>query len=404
MLIAGIALAVAGFLALFVASAARSCLPALILDEGRDPSERREAAAERLRYIWVMRITALLAIGAGAALLSIEQAVVSPWIAAGVLSVITLLLGALLPAWLGHRRPDRIGRAIEPAYVALRLLFWLPALPLRLLNGADHQHTGEWLVTPPSLMWLEQRMEKGDREEYDKEQELIDSILDFSDKIVREVMVPRIDMVTIEESEDLADIVSRVEEAGHSRIPVYREKVDSVVGVLYVKDLLPVLTGQEDFRIGDLLREAYFVPEYKRIDDLFKEFQYHRIHMAVVVDEYGGTAGLVTIEDIIEEVFGEILDEYDSEAPLIRSMGRGGYRVDARLPVDDLNDLLGTDFEDDDYETLGGMVYGTLEHIPRAGESVELDGWRFSVEKVRAQRILLLKVTPLSRPPEERNT
>ena len=404
MLTAGIALAVGGFIALFVGSAARSCLPALILDEGRDPSERREAAAERLRYIWVMRITSLLAAGAGTALLSIRQSLVSPWLAGGAVSVLVLLLGALLPAWLGHRSPDRIGRFIEPAYATLRFLFWLPALPLRLVDGAEGQHTGEWLVTPPSLMWLEQRMEKGDREEYDKEQELIDSILDFSDKIVREVMVPRIDMVTIEESEELSEIVSRVEEAGHSRIPVYREKVDNVVGVLYVKDLLPVLAGDEGFHVGELLREAYFVPEYKRIDDLFKEFQYHRIHMAVVVDEYGGTAGLVTIEDIIEEVFGEILDEYDSEAPLIQSLGRGSYRVDARLPVDDLNDLLGTDFEDDDYETLGGMVYGTLEHIPRAGESVELGGWRFSVEKVRAQRILLLKVTPLSRSPEERDT
>ena len=404
MLTAAVALAAGGFVTLFVVSAARSCLPALILDEGRDPSERREAAAERLRYIWVMRITALLASGAGIVLLAQLQTAVSPWLAGGVLSALVLLAGALLPAWLGHRSPDRVGRLIEPVYVFLRMLFWVPALPLRLVDGGDHQHTGEWLVTPPSLMWLEQRMEKGDREEYDKEQELIDSILDFSDKIVREVMVPRIDMVTIEEGEGIADIVSRVEEAGHSRIPVYREKVDSVVGVLYVKDLIPVLAGEEDLRVGELLREAYFVPEYKRIDDLFKEFQYHRIHMAIVVDEYGGTAGLVTIEDIIEEVFGEILDEYDSEAPLVQSLGRGSYRADARLPIDDLNDLLGTDFEDDDYETLGGMVYGTLEHIPRAGEAVELGGFRFSVEKVRAQRILLLKIAPLSRSREDRPT
>jgi len=403
MITAGVVLAAAGFATLFVASAARSCLPALILDEGRDPSERREAASERLRYIWVMRIMALLAGGGGTAILALRQSLVSPWLAGGVLWILLTLVGALLPAWMGHRNPDGIGRLIDPAFAVLRLVFYLPALPLRLADGSGRRHTGEWLVTPPSLMWLEQRMEKGDREEYDKEQELIDSILDFSDKIVREVMVPRIDMVTIEESEDLRGVVARVQEAGHSRIPVYREKVDNVIGVLYVKDLLAVLGGGEDFKIGELLREAYFVPEYKRIDDLFKEFQYHRIHMAIVVDEYGGTAGLVTIEDIIEEVFGEILDEYDSEAPLIQSLGRGSYRVDARLPVDDLNDLLGTEFEDDDYETLGGMVYGTLEHIPRAGEAVELGGYRFSVEKVRAQRILLLKVTPLSRGGEKQD-
>jgi len=149
----------------------------------------------------------------------------------------------------------------------------------------------------------------------------------------------------------------------------------------------------------ELLREAYFVPEYKSIDELFREFQAHRIHMAIVVDEYGGTAGIVTMEDLVEEVFGEIRDEYDTESPLSFSLGRGEFRVDGRLPVDDLNDLLDTSFEeDDDYETVAGLVYRRLGHIPRPGEAVTVEGHVFTVEKVRAQRILLLKVAPSERP------
>jgi len=144
-----------------------------------------------------------------------------------------------------------------------------------------------------------------------------------------------------------------------------------------------------------ILRQPYFVPEYKRVDSLFREFQSHRIHMAVVVDEYGGTAGLVTMEDLVEEVFGEILDEFeDSEAPMIQSLGLDTFRVDAMLPIDDLNDLLESSFGSDDFDTVGGLVYSSIGKIPRPGESVLLDGYRFTVERVRAQRILLVRVSP----------
>ncbi|MBD3368783.1 CBS domain-containing protein [Candidatus Fermentibacteria bacterium] len=374
-------------------SASRAALPSLIIQEGKDPSERREAAAKRLRVIWMIHFLALLGGGAGIALVSTGQGLVSPWVAAAAIVVGLALLGELIPARLAHAHPEESARILRPVQAVLRVVF--QPLALLLLGGSRHGDptSDEWAITPPSLMWLEKRLEKGDLEEYEQEQELIDSILDFSDKIVREVMIPRIDMFCIEEGDDLQTVVDLVRRAGHSRIPVYREKIDNVVGVLYAKDLLDVLADPDaDFRMTDLVREAYFVPEYKRIDDLFKEFQSHRIHMAVVVDEYGGTAGLISMEDIIEEVFGEIVDEHDSEAPLVQSLGRKGYRLDARLPIDDLNDLLGADFQDDDFETLGGMLYQKLERIPKPGESVIMDGCTFTVEKVRAQRILLVKV------------
>jgi CBS domain containing-hemolysin-like protein len=394
----------ASLLLVMFSSSSRAALPSLIIQEGKDPSERREAAGKRLRVIWLIHFVALLGGGAGTALVSIGQRMLSPWASAAILVMGLVLLGEVIPARLAHAHPDGAAKVLRPVFAFLRILFQ-PLVLLFMGGGRQSDPTSdEWMVTPPSLMWLEQRMEKGDLEEYEQEQELIDSILDFSDKIVREVMVPRIDMSCIEVGEDLESVVDRVRKAGHSRIPVYREKIDNVVGVLYAKDIIDVLADPEaDFRMGDLVREAYFVPEYKRIDDLFKEFQSHRIHMAVVVDEYGGTAGLVTMEDIIEEVFGEILDEHDSEAPLVQSLGRKGYRLDARLSIDDLNDLLGSDFRDDDFETLGGMLYQKLERIPKPGESLVMDGYAFTVEKVRAQRILLVKVqhSTDSPPPEE---
>jgi CBS domain containing-hemolysin-like protein len=189
-----------------------------------------------------------------------------------------------------------------------------------------------------------------------------------------------------------------VKKAGRSRIPVYRRIIDDIAGVLYAKDLLGAVTGShEEFHLESILREAYFVPEFKRIDELFAEFQSKRIHMAVVVDEYGGMAGIVTMEDIMEEVFGDIHDEFDSEPPMVRTIGNGSYRVDARLPMDELNDLLETDLEeDDDYESVGGLVYQALGRIPEPGDSTDIDRWRFTVEKVTGQRIVFVRISPVS--------
>jgi putative hemolysin len=398
-LTAGGLLLAMGFAVLFVANAMRAALPELILDLGRDPSERRRAAAVNLRILWFSRFAALLSCGAGAFLAALSpsvRAMLPGWVAPALALILVLLLGELLPSRLGHTKPSSVVRIFRIPFLALRILFYIP---VRLLLGkADPDNpASEWAFTPPDFFWLEQRYEKADGEDLGQERELMEGIVDFSDKIVREVMVPRIDMVSMDLRDDLDAVVQEVLKAGHSRIPVYRERIDDIAGVLYVKDLLRFLAGDrgDDFRMEKVLRQAYFVPEYKRIDDLFREFQTHRIHMAIVVDEYGGTAGLVTMEDIVEEVFGEILDEFDdSEAPRIQSLALGAYRIDAMLPIDDLNELLGSSLEESDVETAGGLVYSALGHIPRPGEQVFLGGFAFTVEKVRAQRILLLKVAP----------
>lgn len=386
-----------GILILMLSNVTRSSLPALVSQQGRDTSERRKAAVFHLRTLWLVRVTALIVCGASASLLINTGFLFSLWIDKLIIVLVVIIVGEILPSWLGHRYPDATTVLSRPFLSVVKLII---ALPVRILLGSppdDDSTADEWITTPPDILWLEQRKDKGNAEDYDQEQELIDSIVNFSDKLVREVMVPRIDMVCVELKDDFRMVVMEVQRAGHSRIPVYKEKIDEIVGILHAKDLLgELISNEKKPGMKDILREAYFVPEYKRIDDLFRELQIHRIQMAIVVDEYGGTAGLVTIEDLIEEVFGEIQDEFDTETPLVQSLGRGSFRVDARLSVDDLNDLLGTSYESIDYETLGGIVYQALCKIPRPGETVDISGYRFIVEKVRRQRILLVKILPLS--------
>jgi CBS domain containing-hemolysin-like protein len=395
----------AGFLLLFLSSGIRSCMPDMIITQGRDPSERRQAAFFHLGILWLMNFAGIVLAGGGSILLAglLGPEVGLPlWASFLVLVTLAFLIAVMLPSVIAMKNSPRFLAVLRLPYFLVSLLFRLPALLLFGGNSEENPETVGWLITPPDVIWLERRREKGDPGEFEKEQELMDSIIDFSDKIVREVMVPRIDMVCVEINADLSTVVERLKKAGHSRIPVYEEKIDNIRGLLYAKDLLALLSDSESgFQIRNILRDPYFVPEYKRIDELMREFQSKRIHMAIVVDEYGGTAGLVTLEDIMEEVFGEILDEYDKEALLVKKLEGDSYILDARLPIDDLNSLLGTDFADDDFESLGGMVYQLMGKIPRPNERTEFSGYSFTVEQVRAQRILYVRVEPVSGPVKE---
>ena len=392
----GILLLGMGILIAGAANGSRAALPEIVTTLGRDPSDRRREAAVRLRVIWLGKVAGLILTGAGTAVTALSLNY-SPWLSGTVLVLASLILCEFLPPLIVRNLPE--GGSSKFFRVPMAVLTLLFKLPGRIILGRENGESDDWAYTPPDTLWLEQRREKGDQEDLEKEQELVDSILDFSDKIVREVMVPRIDVDCIELSDDIETIVRQVKKAGRSRIPVYRKIIDDIAGVLYAKDLLGVETSRNDgsFHLQSILREAYFVPEFKRIDELFAEFQTSRIHMAVVVDEYGGMAGIVTMEDLVEEVFGEIRDEYDSEPPMIRKIGSGSYRIDARLPIDELNDLLETDLEEDeDYESAGGLLYHTLGRIPEAGDSADIDSWRFTVEKVSGQRIVFIRISPLS--------
>jgi putative hemolysin len=236
------------------------------------------------------------------------------------------------------------------------------------------------------------------------ERQMIDGILSLEEMTVRDIMVPRLDIVALERRVSAQDLIDTITRAGHSRIPVYRDSIDNVLGVLYVKDLLPFVIGNT-IRIPllDLIRPAFVVPESKKLPELFTELKRTRIHLAIVADEYGGTAGLITIEDILEEIVGEIQDEYDSELPLFEKDGPDALIADGRLPIEDVEDALDVEFEeDDDFGTLGGFIHKHLGRLAVKGDTFEAEGVRVEILEVERHRVKALRITRLPQPePEE---
>ena len=232
------------------------------------------------------------------------------------------------------------------------------------------------------------------------EKELIASIFEFSDKLVREVMVPRIDVTGVSADTPMLGALEVILRAGHSRIPVYGDSIDNIQGVLYAKDLLKYLRdGRTDTPIARIVRPAYFIPESKKVDELLQELQQRKVHMAIVVDEYGGTAGLVTIEDLLEEIVGEIQDEYDAEEPTFEAVNSHEYLFDARVPIDEVNKLLGVELPSEGGDTLGGFIYSQLGKVPAMGDRVEFENVTIEVLSVAGRRIKQVRATVMA--PEE---
>lgn len=227
------------------------------------------------------------------------------------------------------------------------------------------------------------------------ERQLIEQIIEFGDTVVREVMVPRPDMVGVPHDFRVADAMEVVLLNGLSRLPVFGGSADDIVGLVYAKDLMRAERDDEsDREISTLVRPAHFVPETKRAAELLPEMQSEQFHMAIVVDEYGGTAGLVTLEDLIEELVGEIVDEFDREEPMIEPLPEGGVRVNARMPIDEVNDLVHADLPEGDWDTIGGLMFHLLGHIPHEGETVDADEHVLRAERVQGRRIGRVRITP----------
>ena len=227
----------------------------------------------------------------------------------------------------------------------------------------------------------------------EEEKEMIESVIELTDKRVEEIMTPRTDVVAIPKAGTLEEILETIRTNGHSRIPVYDETIDTILGVIYAKDLLRRPTDAP-FRLDSMMREAYFIPESKLVRDLLREFQARKLHIAVVLDEYGGTSGLVTIEDILEELVGEITDEYEPTPPeeLIK-IDEQTVEVDARMQIDDINDELDLALpEDEGYETIGGFVFSTMGRIPKVGESWTHENLGIKVIAAEPRRILRLRL------------
>jgi len=350
------------------------------LHDAGDGIRGAEQAAELLEN----RETIPSALGVVHSALLMAAAIPGTWLIATRLRspgvVVAMALMGLSLVLLGDLVPRAVGRA-RPRTLAYRFSGLLGAA-IRVGSKAT------------DMLTEDEGEEEGEGDETDQEEiELISSVLQFSDTLVREVMVPRTDMVTISRDAPAGTLLELVARHGFSRLPVTGDDIDDVVGIVILKDLLPgIIDGQMPETVAEVMRPVDFVPETKRVSDLLREMQASKAHMAVVVDEYGGTAGLVTIEDLLEELVGEIVDEYDDEEPLIVQEQEGVWVVDARFPVEELSEEVGADLPDEDWDTVGGLVLGLAGRVPREGERFDVDGVSLVVTRVQGRRVSEVRV------------
>ncbi|MEX1044125.1 MAG: hemolysin family protein, partial [Acidimicrobiia bacterium] len=288
------------------------------------------------------------------------------------------LVADLIPRMLGRARPRTLAYRLS----------WLLAAAIALGSRAAE------------ILWDQGEGEEHEEDEDDEEEvDLIESVLLFSETIVREVMVPRTDMVTVDAEASLGVLLELIEATGYSRIPVVGEGMDDVVGLVIAKDLLPRLAnGNRPDVVSEVMRPVDHIPETKRVPELLRDMQVSKSHMAIVVDEFGGTAGLVTIEDLLEELVGEIVDEYDDDELLFEDLGDGSWKVDGRLSVHDLSEMLDTELPSDEWDTVAGLVLGLAGRVPRERETFDAEGMRFTVRRVQGRRVQEVVVQPMPAP------
>lgn len=323
-------------------------------------------------------------------------------IATGIMTVLVLVFGEVTPKTLAARRPEKIALKVASYIRFLSILLYpivrsVNVITNLLIRSVGEQSAPNTLVTEEEIrMLVNVGKEEGLLDE--DEREMIDSIFEFDETLVREVMVPRIDMVAVNINTSLEQLIKVIVEAGHSRIPVYENVIDNIIGVIYAKDLLqPLLTSESGLpSIRHLMRPAYYVPESKKVRALFAELRKQKVHMAIVLDEYGGTAGLVTIEDMVEEIVGEIQDEFDQEEKHIEVLDDGSLLVDARTPIYEINELLGLDLSDDDYDTISGLVFHWVGKLPLEGQELNIGHLHVVVEKVSGRRIEKLRLKKMA--------
>ncbi len=326
-------------------------------------------------------------------------------------SVIVAVFGIGLPhAWAKYAGESALA-VMWPALMATRWILWPVTrillamdLPVRRLSGCSEETNGRTNEVEQEILQLvsEGAAEAGvDADEL----EMITSVIEFHDIRVSEIMTPRTDIEAIQAPATRDQCVQMVLSIGHSRIPVFEDTLDSVVGVLYAKDLLAV-APDDPFDVTAAMREPFFVPETKGISNLLKEFRAQKVHIAIVLDEYGGTAGLVTVEDLVEEIVGEIVDEYETPEPaMFHRIDEQTIELDARMYIDDLNDELPIELpEEEDYDTAGGFVFTTLGYIPTSGEEFDYQGAHFTVLEAEQRKINRIRITVAVGTAEEEET
>jgi len=325
------------------------------------------------------------------------------WVGAFTLVLLVLLGFEFLFERLPLRNPEKWALGLTPV---ARVLDWIispvSATLIRLQGTDDLSPRQLGSVSEDELKtWVEVGQPDGGLEA--DERRMIYSIFQFGDTLCREIMVPRIDVLALEVKTPLSQAINLLVESGHSRVPVYDDSIDNVIGLLYAKDLLKFQTSSEEIpSLRKCLRPAYYVPETKMVDDLLAEMQAKGVHIAIVVDEYGGMAGLVTLEDIVEEIVGEIRDEYDQkEEVLVQKITEDEFVFKARVSLDDFNDALGTEVSSEQTDTLGGLLYGKLGRVPLEGDTMQVEDWLLTIEEVRGRRIGKIRAERQAALPEE---
>jgi CBS domain containing-hemolysin-like protein len=318
------------------------------------------------------------------------------WIATIAMTVLLFVFADVTPKTFAIMQTDRVSLRLAPLIVALRR--GIGPAATALVKFANLVMPGKGLPQGPFITEAEikQLAEVASEEEQIEEGEvqLIHSIFEFGDTIVREVMVPRPDIVAIEADRPLRDVQALVLQHGYSRLPVYDDDLDNVVGFIYAKDVLKAIhQGKQDMPLREACRPAHFVPESKKAADLLREMQREKFHIALVTDEYGSVSGLVTLEDLLEELVGEIEDEYDRAEPEIAEVSDGVYRVDGKVGIDEVNELFDVELPDEEWDTVGGLMLGLLGSIPDEGEEVTFQGLVFRAERVDGRRISKVLIT-----------
>ena len=322
-----------------------------------------------------------------------------------VMTLLLFVFADVTPKTFAIQQSDRAALLLAPVIVVLGR----PFAPLAngLVTFANWIMPGKGLPQGPFITEHEIRalaeVASDEDQIEEEEKELIHSIFEFGDTIVREVMVPRPDITAIENTESLRDVQELVLLHGYSRIPVYDDELDNVVGMVFAKDVLKALyQGKADMPLADIARPAHFVPEQKKMADLLREMQKEKFHIALVTDEYGSVAGLVTLEDLLEELVGEITDEYDREEPEMIQVADGVFRVDGKVAIDEVNELLDVELPDEEWDTVGGLMLGLLGSIPSEGEEVGFQNLIFKAEQVQGRRIAKILIT--RREPDDEGT
>ena len=352
-----------------------------------------------LSTILVVNNVAVIVASSMATVLALRfSATLGEFLATILTSLVVLIFCEITPKTAAVQNPMRVARALVnvvrgAAWLLHPLVVTLSAVTnslVRLLGG-QVKHHGPFVTEEELRLLVTVGEEEGVLEE--EETDMIHSIFEFADTTVREIMIPRIDMVTLEGTDTVNEAIDLALQGGFSRIPVYEDTIDNITGILYTKDMIKQLReGHETQLVRALVRPAYFVPETKKLDDLLREIRQRRVHMVIVIDEYGSVSGLATIEDIVEEIVGDIRDEYDREENLYEQINAYEYMVDAKMSISEFDELMDTKLEGDDYDTLGGFLYERLDKIPITGDTITVEDLTFTILATRGRRITKVKV------------